>query len=233
LLQGAHYVFLDKGAVGAGCVRNATCVGRRIDLDEREPADDLSCPYRVLRYPPIAVWVEPKEAPAPLGGTCAPFGGPVDCLPVVPRDVRVSAKFGKGERPKVHGREVGTWSGFRMTVPLGHGFAVTDYAVQGQSFGDATWFAHLGVPDSGPMARASVLVILTRFRDWAAVRPWAPLWPPGDMERRRKVIDAFHRAAKPKPDLVCELRRLAAAEVPTLVRLRHELRHVFADDGPS
>ena len=106
--------------------------------------------------------------------------------------------------------------GSRYMMPLGDGFAVTDYYAQGMSFGDALWMAHLGVPDAGPMQRASVLVTLTRFRDWDRVLPWARLWPPGDLARRRVVIDAFVALAKGDPELRHEMARVRDLQRTTL-----------------
>ena len=117
--------------------------------------------------------------------------------------VRLVRRPGKVKFPQeIHANGVrdSSWSGKREAFPLADGFCVTDYYAQGQSFRDDTWLAHLGIPDGGRFVRATVLVTLTRFRDWDAVLPWGPLWSEGNLEERERVIDAFHRAAyMPQP----------------------------------
>jgi hypothetical protein len=114
------------------------------------------------------------------------------------------------------------WSGKRHAFPLGDGFCVTDYFAEGLSFGSYPWLTHLGKPDHGHLERASVLVTLTRHRDWDAVLPWSPLWKNGDVEARAEVIKAFERVARPSADLAADLRRLARAEDSTLSQFRTE-----------
>lgn len=215
-MQGALYVFTDKIATGAGAVVNATAVGRAIDLDPREPPDDLSQPYRVLRYPPMTVWVEPTESPVPLGDTCGQLG-PRDCMPVRLQTAGGTVKFPKDARPTINDIQYDMWRGKREGFPLGDGFCVTDYYAQGQSFGLDPWLAHLAKPDDGRLYRASVLVTLTRFRDWDAVLPWAPLWQ--TPQQRSSIIDAFQAVARPTPDLRADLQRLVEAEARTFREL--------------
>lgn len=211
--QGALYVFTKNIAAGVGAVTNATCVGRAIDLDPREPDDDLAQPYRVLKYPPLAVWVEPLEAPVALGDACGPRA-PRNCMPITLDRAKAACVF----NPSLMDDdvEVTKWRGHRHAFPLGDGYCVTDYYAQGQSFRGYPWFAHLGKPDGGSLVRASVLVTLTRFRDWDAVRPWTRLWRDGDDEGRASVISSFYNAAKPSADLAAELLRLREQEARTL-----------------
>jgi hypothetical protein len=229
-VQGARYAFKETVSIGAGAVTNAMCVGRRIDVHRDEPSDDLSQPYRVLEYPPLAVWVQPTEAPTPLGDACGSYG-PRDCIPMRPHAYKIlDVKFPNGDVPKVGGEPVREWTGYTHRMRLCDGFAVTDYSAQGQSFGDAVWFAHLGVPPDGQLSRASVLVTLTRFRDWGAVMPWAPLWPEGDEQRREYVIRRFCRAARPSRQLRRELRRQEHAARRSRVLLRQQTRDVLTEE---
>jgi hypothetical protein len=222
-------VFTDTLSVGAGAVKNATAIGRAIVLDPREPPDDLSQPFWVLRYPPITVWVEPVEAPVPLGQTCGPTAPP-NCMPL--RLVRKAAGKTQQFSQPVHvgGVEHRGWRGHREAFPLGDGFAVTDFYAQGQSFGREPWYAHLARPDTGGLKRASVLVTLTRFRDWDAVLPWAPLWPDGDQAARAAVIKSFCSAARPSEDLQADLQRMHDAEAATLCNLPLRVRNLLRDD---
>lgn len=203
-------MFTHNSAPAAGVVRNAACVGRAIELHPREPDDDPTKPFRLLKYPPAVVWVQPLESPAPLGQTCGPTA-PCDCLPMFLTQAASSKPINLpvGDQPEVHGELVTSVACVRYGFQLGDGFCVTDYYAQGLSFKDDTWLAHLCKPDSGPLLRASVLVILTRYADWDRVLPWTPLWPPGaTADAIDRVVDAFHRAAKPSPDLLAEMDRL-------------------------
>lgn len=143
--------------------------------------------------------------------------GPPNCLPIVLERQKGRCVF----KTKVflEGIWVTSWTGHRSAFPLGDGYCVTDYYAQGQSFRGHPWFAHLGMPDGGNLLRPSVLVTLTRFRDWDAVRPWARLWREGDVDGRRKVIDAFYKVARASPDLEKELERLDEAEARTIAEL--------------
>ena len=209
-VQGARYVFTHNIATGIGAVRNAACVGRAIELHPDEPADDPAEPFHLLRHAPIAVWVEPLEAPAPLGDACG-AAGPPNCIPMVLEHARSdkAIKLPDGDQPVVHGERVTAVHCTRHGFQLGDGFAVTDYYAEGLSFGNDTWFAHLCRPHTGKLQRASVLVTLTRFADWDRVLAWTPLWPANaTRQERERVIKAFHKAAKPPADLTAEMARL-------------------------
>lgn len=213
-VQGCEYVFIDNVAPGAGRVRNAGCVGRRIDLDPREPEDDITQPFRILRYPPLCVWVQPLETPAPLGTACGPLGPP-DCIPITPATATATVDLPAGDRPTVNNIHYHRVACTRTTFPLGDAYCVTDYYAQGMSFRDACWLAHLTPPpDRGAMKRASLLVTHTRFRNWEALQLWAPLW--GSETERKQVIDRFHRCIQPKADLTAELSRLERLAIATL-----------------
>ena len=152
----------------------------------------------------------------PLGATCGP-DAPPNCLPVQITKHSVSAAQGFSRPVSVGGVLHKSWSGARNGFPIGDGFAVTDYFAEGLSFGAAPWYAYLAKPDRGRLQRASVLVTLTRFRDWDAVWVWAPLWRPGDEEERKRVVNSFAAAAKPSADLtVAEERTLR--DLPERVR---------------
>lgn len=205
-------MFTHNIAARAGAVRNAACVGRAIDLYPAEPDDDLTQPFRLLRFAPTAVWVEPLESPAPLGDVCGP-GAPQNCIPMflTRAPSKGAIKLPKDDRPVVRGERIASLKCSRHGFQLGDGFCVTDYYAQGLSFKDETWFAHLCKPDHGPLQRASVLVTLTRFADWDRVLAWTPLWPPSASPAEiSAVIRAFRRAATPSADLLAEMRRLRA-----------------------
>jgi hypothetical protein len=208
--QGARYVFTHNIAPGAGAVRNAACVGRFVDLHPDEPDDDLSQPFRLLRHAPAAVWVQPCESPAPIG-TVAGSVGPPDCIPMLLESASSNRpiQLPENDRPEIGGVVIASYSCKRHGFQLGDGYCVTDYYAQGLSFRGDAWLAHLCVPERGALQRASVLVTLTRFADWDRVLAWTPLWQPtATSDDIRAVVDAFHRASRPSPDLLAEVRRL-------------------------
>lgn len=58
--EDCEYIFNDNTHTHLGRARNNICVGKRLVLDSREPADDLAAPVRVLRFPPLGVYVKPQ-----------------------------------------------------------------------------------------------------------------------------------------------------------------------------
>lgn len=94
-----------------------------------------------------------------------------------------------------------------MGLPLSGAYAVTDYYCQGASFKEDCWFVHLA-PPSNKLSRASVLVALTRFKDWASVKSIAPIYDPRDPKDRERVIKRFMSASVMDPMLASELGRL-------------------------
>lgn len=63
-------------------------------------------------------------------------------------------------------------------------------------------------PPTEGLCRATVLVILSRFRSWEDIHLIAPLWPDGNLAARQAVIDKFLHATKVSKDLLAELQRL-------------------------
>lgn len=203
-------MFSDNSGPGVGAVRNAACVGRAIELHPDEPDDDLSLPFRLLRYAPAVVWVEPLESPVPLGKTCGPEA-PDNCMPMFLTHATSSSPIvlPKDEQPFINGERIASYICTRWGFKLGDGFCVTDYYAQGLSFRKDTWFAHLCKPHRGTLERASVLVTLSRYAGWDSVLAWAPLWPSTATEEEiNVVINAFHHASKPSDDLLADMRRI-------------------------
>ena len=76
---GMHYVFYDNKAPQVYRINNQMCIGRALVLNALEPDDDLTQPVRYLRYPPLALHVQPDGPP--LGDVCG-HGVPRDCIPI-------------------------------------------------------------------------------------------------------------------------------------------------------
>ena len=61
-------------------LKNNLCTGRRIIIHPMEPEDDPSKPIRLLRFPPLAIIVQPDGEP--IGDVCKSPEIPVHCIPV-------------------------------------------------------------------------------------------------------------------------------------------------------
>ncbi len=158
-----------------------------------------------LRYVPQGIVVRPDGPP--LGrivrieedaGLCVPDG----CMVMFPGTAtfRFPEPGGDGRLITVH----------RWGIPLGDGYAVTDYAAQGASFGLAKWLIHLNPPNGrgGTMARASVFVMLTRYGGWDTLALLCRLWRTGDEVARKRVINILVEKARRDNHLAAELERL-------------------------
>lgn len=193
---GARYVFTQSICPPLRFVNNNGCTAVSIVLDRLEDPDDGKPPCRQLKYPPRAIFVRPDGA----ASGAMDIGGPPGCVPILPI---TSAKI-KPLVPK--GTKAVTIT--RTGLPLGDGYAVTDYYTQGMSFGSAPWAIHLTPPPTGAFQRASVFVSLSRYSSFDDVHLLHPLWPPGNDKIRKEVYAKFKAAAIMDPELVQELGRL-------------------------
>ena len=176
--EGIEYIFADSEAQDMGRYRNGTAIGRSIVLDPREGPDPMDGPVWMLKYQPLAVYVEPAVDVGDYGNGMASM--PRGCIPIEPK--KVQNYHSKTAKPPTWSLLDGTtYEGFffkRTGFPLAFGYAATDYFMQGASVGDATWLLHLRPPDTGKLSRASVLVCLTRFSDVKDIKLACPLWDP-------------------------------------------------------
>ena len=206
---GIKYKFIDNDAPHVGWRTNDTCTGVSIVLHPSEPPDNGFGNVRMLRYPPLAVIVRP-DSPIPEG--MAGEGVlPVGCIPVMSKAVHFSLKFPdarmlfRDDTDEV-GYEVRVK---RVCIPLDHAMAVTDFYAQGMSFKGDAFLIHLTPPHgSAGIERPNVLVCTSRPSDWFDFHLLAPLWPPGNLKERERVITALHRALRPRPEFVAEMARL-------------------------
>ncbi len=215
--EGIDYVFIDSERPEIGRAKNCWCTGVKIVLDPNEPVDDPTRPYRLLSFPPRAVIVRPHDMD--VGTTCCDDEGlvPPGCIPVMKVNLRTGIDL-----PLPIPYTIDTPSGpvvltsvhiKRSGIPLGDGYAVTDYFVQGMTFGMKPWMVHLTPTpdhclgdDDGNLQRPGILVTLSRHPLWSRVRPIAPLWT--HAAERESVINTFANAATMGADLVAFLARL-------------------------
>ncbi len=164
--------------------------------------------------------VRPEDAREPLGKACAKACSavPLDCLPVTrkwKKNISAALPAPITIRDATHHSVAFD----RTTIPLGAGYAVTDYFAQGMSFKEEYWLAHLTPPPGrARLQRSSVYVSLTRFARMSKFLALAPLWTEDDASARDDVISKFHDAAQVDPELVADVKRLEALSVETLQR---------------
>lgn len=201
------WCFVDNMLVACGRIKNNTCVAKKLLLHNDEPPGDPNAPVRWLVYPPRAVFVEPHGVQ--LGDICSAVCPecPYNCMPVLPIKRTFNVKLTPTQDCQLSADEC-SFKMSRTAIPLGAGYAVTDYWAQGVSFKDDLWFADLRPPRTGHFQRASIAVVISRFRNWDAFRALAPLWPDGDTAAEAKVIDAWYAASKMDPKLRAEMQRL-------------------------
>lgn len=216
--EGIPYVFIDNKCPTAGRVKNNKCIGRALLLDAREPPDDPQQKVRFLQYPPSAVFVQPSIID--VGDACHNVCKvcPPGCIPVTMATKTFSISFPE-PIPLRRGGVCTKARVRRRNIPLGDGFAFTDYYTQGMSFGKETWLADMRPPPTGHIDRASVAVVLSRFATWSKFKAFTSLWPAEtpDMslhERRLRharkefVVDYYWQLSKMHPDLRAEMHRL-------------------------
>ncbi|PNH02845.1 hypothetical protein TSOC_011137 [Tetrabaena socialis] len=222
--EGAKFVMIQNDGPVVGACRNNLVTACGLLLDPREPPeDDPQQPARRLQFPPAAVFVKPVD------GACDPtilakladFRETHGAFLVTPAtvscdniDLEHLTDLGSGPvKLKVKLS--------RRNIPLGDAYVVTDHFVQGASFGDACWVADFAPPPGG-IDRASILVMLTRFKSMEHVKVLRPLYNEDNPASFKAVVDAYVRAAPLTYDLKAELERLN--------RLSEITRNTLADD---
>ncbi|KXZ42275.1 hypothetical protein GPECTOR_170g190 [Gonium pectorale] len=211
---GIRYYFTTNSHPNAHHLHNNTATGLALLPHPDEPPipPPSVAPIHILRYVPRAIIVRPDGAPL----------GRISRLPQLPDDAIAVLPTSKEFTPRTGGsnnQRVARW-GF----PLEPAYAVTDYFAEGDTFRGHNWLAHLCPPPTGGMHRATLYVVPTRFTSLDSFRLLCPLWPPGDTQEQRRVLDKFTDLARPIPDLQAEwhrLQRLAAhtaEQLPQLMR---------------
>ena len=94
--------------------------------------------------------------------------------------------------------------------------------MQGLTFGADTWLLHLARPPTGDMTRATLYVLLSRFRNMDSVKLLTSLWAPGDDIEKQSVIAFFLGIARGiSSDLLAEAERLRGRAAATQTALAH------------
>ncbi|PNH01498.1 hypothetical protein TSOC_012616 [Tetrabaena socialis] len=221
--EGAKFVIIHNDGPVVGACRNNLVTACGLLLDAREPPDDVRQPTWRLNFPPIAVFVKPVdgECDTDILTSLADYSNTHGAFLVTPKtvttdqiDLKATRDLGSGPVNKVKLS--------RRNIPLGDAYVVTDHFVQGASFKNACWVADFKPPPGG-IDRASILVMLTRFKSMDHVKVLRPLYDESQPASFKNVVDAYVHAAPLSYDLKADLQRLQTLSVVT----RNELAADF------
>jgi hypothetical protein len=179
---------------------------------EQRTALGIRLPGPSLQYLPLAVLVRPFGDRQPEGvlTNIADYASRGAAFAVVPRpSEEAHVAFPAPQTGTITKRVK------RINVPLGDAYALTDFGVQGFSFGNRCFVVDLTVPPRG-IKRATLFVLLTRYKDFASVRLLRPLFT--TEAGLEEVVDKFMAASELSVDLTAELRLLQRAADETRQR---------------
>lgn len=206
---GIPYRFLTSEYPAIGWFHNGACIGEELVLDEREPDDTMSGSFRVLKFPPKALFVRLPDRK--LGKLCGD-GVPEGCVPVAPKNSKITTvtlPFPVKLYGDKNDATVGNSISFkRHSFPVDTALAFTDYYAQGVSFRGDPHFLHLSVSQREGYRRANLLVPISRPAVLSDVILLHPLWPPGDQAARHRIVRKFKTALQPDEDYDAEMVRL-------------------------
>ena len=202
---GIRYVFTSNEHVRLYHINNNSATGTGIVLHPNEPPlpDASIAPVHVLKFVPSAVMVRPDGPDA--GRVSVDQALDVGEIPVLPCSAMFTSQHATLRLPVMR------W-GFRVELA----YAVTDYFAQGQTLPPhELWLVDMCKPQHGSWRRASIYVMLTRFRGLHALHLVRPLWASRAEERRLKK--ALRTMLTPEADLAAEWQRLLRLSQSTAV----------------
>jgi hypothetical protein len=214
--EGILYRFMDSAYPHIGRYKNGDCIGRLLVCDKREDPDDGEGDFRVLKYPPKLLLVEPVGRD--IGMLCGPTF-PSNTIPLemetfteevkLPTEMKIFRNGGQMVRDFILQRKA---------HPIESVITFTDYYSQGSSFKGYPTFLHLGTNGKGSYKRGNFLVPLSRPSDINDVVLLEPLWPPNDTTARERFIRKFRNAIKPHEESEREMDRLQRVMYETVRR---------------
>lgn len=221
---GIPYRFIKSLHPVIGCFNNGSCIGENLVLDSREPDDDMTGAFRVLKYQPKALIVRLLDRKL---GKLFGDGIPEDCVPLFPSTTK-TIEFTLDRPMKLYAdpmdNTVGNIIKFkRYAFLVDTALTFTDYFAQGVSFRGDPHFLHLGVSGKQGYKRANLLVPISRPARLSDLVLLHPLWADGDSAARQRIIDMIRRALKPDMDFETEMKRLDECHSKTVEKHYREL----------
>ena len=230
--EGMKYTFPDSPNPKVRWIKNMVCHGVKILLHKNEPPDDLSKPYRVLKYLPRGVIVRPEGNC--IGRLSSSKWLPKGCLLIPTAQIKTfSIKlpepiqiYADDEDSRAY-----TLSVKRKGLNLGSAYAPTTFFAQGISFKKNKYLLDLCPPEVTNKSdkfffRANISVPISRPSTLDDVHPLL-LWR--DKAGRQAVFTAYKRALKPKEDRVADNKRLARLHDLTLTKEAQLYRRCVKD----
>jgi hypothetical protein len=216
---GCRYFFSDPQHPEICWVTNFSCTGTKLLLDNREPKDDLTQPFRMLKYMPVGLCVRPEGTS--LGNLSNDRLVPEHSILVRPMQMKkaVKVKFPapiqiyKGKIECKDSVDVKR-NGFNISI----GNCVTDFYAQGMTFGPSDpFFIFLNLAKGDHMLKgASVRVAISRPTTLDDFHLPSPLYDSFNAPSKSEVRKKWIKALKPSHALVTELNRLDALALQTL-----------------
>jgi hypothetical protein len=96
----------------------------------------------------------------------------------------------------------------RFGFPIDNAICNTDFYAEGMTFGNVPHLLSLNVGPKQGYQRANILVPVSRHSVMSEMHLVAPLWPPHDDTRRRRIVDAFVHMLKPDDDYEHDIDRM-------------------------
>jgi hypothetical protein len=221
---GIHYRFLTNEYPHLGWFKNGDCTGKELVCDHREEPDNGEGNFRVLRYLPKYILVQPFEINNGdlCGTTFPPNTIPLEAdkftetvnLPCTMKVFDDSSSMSK--EFVLH----------RKCHPVESVVTFTDYYSQGLSFKGQPTFLHLGI-DKGRYSRGNFLVPLSRPACIEDVVLLQPLWGPEDRAGQEAFLRKFKTAIQPNQENENEMIRYAAVMNDTVAKHLTRLAETF------
>ena len=156
---GRLLLFNDNLHPALGWRKNELCEAVSLELDPREPGFLDGVSQHHLKFLPLALIVRPL---AVANVDLRIPGVPSGCVRIRPSGVTKTLSL--GSHMMVAGRLTNSVKVRVTGFAVGDAQVVSDYHIQGQSFGDECWIADMKPPATGSFEAASFLVMATRFK---------------------------------------------------------------------
>jgi hypothetical protein len=212
--EGIEYVFHKTELEEAGWVHNGTGFGEGIVLEAEDAADEAlerqeaaraggksTSVVRMLKHPPVALFVRPALLPQSMKLPPAASGAPPNCVLVTSSRHVTTYTLTHPQILIGTNKLVRDVAILRENIPVGMGYASTDFFYQGVSLKGACCLLDLARTKDGFMRRSSAYVAATRPATFDDVLHFGRMYDDSISGDRQRAIDSFHKnVTRPEPD---------------------------------